>query len=166
VSGSFRGYCIKLSELRSLVENPPADLHDQIRERMNRLRRPFDRNAPDAGPSTGEELIGFLKSDTEGRLLEMICAARGVPIKSAFFEDVHLLGLYEALEAGMGGGVCEQLKEPRLPVTLPARPKGGGQPWISHLTLNEIEKGLARPDKEDRKWTTGWPTRATICASG
>ena len=25
----------------------------------------------------------------------------------------------------------------------------GGQPWISYLTIEEIEEGLARPDKED-----------------
>jgi hypothetical protein len=146
VSGSFRGYCIKLSDLRSLVDNPPAGLLDEIREHVKRLRRQF--NPGDPGPST-EALIASWKSDTEGRLLEMICAVRGVQIESAFFEDVHLLGLYEALEAGMGGGVCEQLKEPRLPVPLPSTPDEGGPPWISYLTLKEIEEGLARPDKEN-----------------
>ncbi len=147
MSGSFRGYCIKLGDLRSIVDNPPAGLVDDIRERLNHLRRQFDRGAPDSGPSTREELIALLKSDTQGRLLEMICAVRGVPIESPFFEDVQLLGIYEALEAGMGGGVCEGLKEPRLPVPLP--PDKGGPPWISYLTLQEIEEGLARPDRED-----------------
>jgi hypothetical protein len=75
---------------------------------------------------------------------------RGVRLESVFFEEVHLLGLYEALEAGMGGGVCERLREPRVPVPLPPRPEHiGGEPWISYLTLEEIEEGLARPDKEE-----------------
>jgi len=149
VSRSFRGYCIKLSDLRSMLTNPPANLHDEIRERLTRRAQVFDPKAKASGPSTREQLIEFLKSDTEGTLLEIICMLRGVPIESVFFEDVHLLGLYEALEAGMGGGVCEQLKEPRLPVPLPPRPDDGGQLWISYLTLEEIEEGLARPDKED-----------------
>jgi hypothetical protein len=147
VSGSFRGYCIKLTDLRSLVENPPAGLHDEIRERVKRLYQQFDPNAEVSRPSTREELIQLLKSDPRGFLVEMICAVRGVPIKSVFFEDVHLMALYEALEAGMEGGVCERLKEPRLPVPLP--PDEGDPPWISYLTLQEIEEGLARPDRED-----------------
>jgi hypothetical protein len=152
MSRSLRGYCIKVSDLRSIVNNPPAGLLDELRERFPRQFEPGD---PDSGPSAGEALIAFFKgkpilSDTEGRLaqgLEMICAVRGVRIESPFFEDAQLLSIYEALAAGMGGGVCERLKEPRLPVPLP--PDECGPPWISYLTLKEIEEGLARPDKDD-----------------
>ena len=144
MSGYLHGYCIKLRDLRSIVENPPADLFDELRERFPQFRRGNSKSRV----SPSKALAGLLKSDTRGRLLEMICAVRGVPIESAFFEDVHLLSIYEALEAGMGGGVCERLKERRLPVPLP--PDKGGPPWISYLTLQEIKKGLARPDREER----------------
>lgn len=144
MSVSFRGYCIKISNLRSLLSNPPADLADELRERF-----PYQLGDLPSGPAGSEALIAFFKSDTEGGLLEMISKLRGVPIESVFFEEVKVVGLYEALEAGMGGGVCERLKEPRLPVPLPPRPNEGGKPWISYLTLKEIEEGLARPDKED-----------------
>jgi len=142
---SFRGYCIKLSDLRSMVNSPPADLVDELRERF-----PYSLGDLPSGTSGSEALIAFFKSDTEGSLLEMICKVRGVRIESVFFGEVKIGGLYEALEAGMGGGVCEQLKEPRLPIPLPPRPDHvGGEPWISYLTLEEIEEGLARPDKEN-----------------
>jgi hypothetical protein len=150
MSMSFRGYCIKIADLQSLVENPPPDLHNEIRERLNQRARLFDPKAPDQGPSTRAVLVKFLKLESEGILLEQICAVRGVQIETVFFDDVKIMSLYRALEAGMGGGVCEQLKEPRLPVPLPP-PKDGGLPWISYLTLQEIKDGLARPDKNNRK---------------
>ncbi len=141
---SFRGYCIKLSDLRSLLKDPPADLVDELRERF-----PSALGDLPSGPSGGQAVIAYFKSDSEGSLLEMISMVRGVRIESVFFEEIKILGLYEALGAGMGGGVCEQLKAPRLPIPLPTRPDDGGQPWISYLTLKEIEEGLAQPDRED-----------------
>jgi hypothetical protein len=148
VSRSFRGYCIKLTDLRSLVENPPVGLHEKVRERVKRGYQQFDPNVKVTRPSSRRDLIEILKSDPTGFLVEMICEVRGVRIKSSFFEDVSLLMIYKALDAGMGGGVGELLKKPRLPVPLP---DDGGPPWISYLTLKEIEEGLARPDKEKPK---------------
>jgi hypothetical protein len=145
VSTSLRGYCIKLSDLRSLVKNPPADLLDEFDQRFP---NPFEPGKKRSKRSPGKPMTELLKTDSEGRLLEIMCAVRGVKIESPFFEDAKLMYIYKALDAGMGGGVCERLKEPRLPVPLPT-PDDGGQPWISYLTLQEIEEGLARPDKED-----------------
>jgi hypothetical protein len=145
VSSSLRGYCIKLSDLRSIVKNPPAGLLNELRDRFSMLE--FELGERASGPSAVEELTALLNADPEGQLLEMICAVRGVQIESSFFHDAQLLSIYEALDAGMGGGVCERLKEPRLPVPLPR--DECGPPWISYLTLKEIEEGLARPDKED-----------------
>lgn len=146
MSSSLRGYCIKLSDLRSIVKNPPAGLLNELRDRFSMLE--FELGERASGPSAVEELTSLLNRDPEGQLLEMICAVRGVQIESAFFEEAKILYIYEALGAGMGGGVCERLKEPRLPVSLPPQPEGWGPPWISYLTLQEIEEGLARPDKD------------------
>ena len=147
MSTSFRGYCIKLSDLQSLVNHPPADLLNELRDRFPMLEYELGDRA--SGPAAVEELTALLNADAEGQLLEMICAVRGVPIESVFFQEAKIWYIYAALEAGMGGGVCERLKEPRLPVPLSPQPEGWCPPWISYLTLPEIEEGLARPDKED-----------------
>jgi hypothetical protein len=148
VSRSFRGYCMKLADLQSLVEDPPAGLHKEVRERIKRGYQQFDPNVKVTRPSSRKDLITMLKSDPTGFLVENICDIRGVRIESDFFEDVHIQALYNALGAGMGGGVCELLKKRRLPVPLPDE---GDPPWISYLTLKEIEEGLARPDKKNPK---------------
>ena len=147
----MRGYCIKLSDLRSIVTNPPAALLEDLRERFPQN---FGQGDSVSGPSAGDVLIAFLDGKSilpgnEGRLaqgLEMICSVRGTRIQSPFFNDARLMYIYEALSAGMGGGVCERLTEPRLPIGLPS--DEGAPPWISYLTLDEIKEGLARPDRE------------------
>jgi hypothetical protein len=152
VSSSFRGYCINVSDLRSLVKNPPASLLDELRARFPQEFEPGD---PETGPSAGEALIAFLEgkpilSDTQERLaqgLELVCQLRGARIESSFFEDAKLMYIYAALNAGMGGGVCEWLLEPRLPVAFPTDETG--PPWISYLTREEIDAGLRTPDKDD-----------------
>jgi hypothetical protein len=148
VSTSLRGYCIKLSDLQSIVKKPPAGLLDKLLKRFPEHFKPRGR---ESAAAKSKALLKWLESDIEGRLLEMICAVRGVPIESVFFVDARILSIYKALDAGMGGGVCERLKEPRLPVEFPPPPKNWGPPWISYLTLEEIEEGLARPDKKTRK---------------
>jgi hypothetical protein len=138
----LRGYCIKLSDLRSLVKNPPPGLLEEFDQRFP---NPFEPRKKRSKRSPGKPLTELLKSDSEGRLLEIMCEVRGVKIESSFFEDAKVTYLYAALKAGMGGGVCERLLEPRLPVPLPM--DNTGPPWISYLTREEIEAGLAQPDK-------------------
>ena len=137
MSTSLRGYCIKLSDLRALVKNPPAGLLEEFDQRFP---NPFVAPKRRSKGSPGKPLKELLKTDTEGRLLEKMCAVRGVKIESSCFEDAKLTYVYKALDAGMGGGVCERLKEPRLPLPLP--PNDGGPPWISYLTREEIEAML------------------------
>jgi len=144
MSTSLRGYCIKLSDLRALVKNPPAGLLEEFDQRFP---NPFVAPKRRSKGSPGKPLKELLKTDTEGRLLEKMCAVRGVKIESSCFEDAKLTYVYKALDAGMGGGVCERLKEPRLPLPLP--PNDGGPPWISYLTREEIEAGLRAPDEDD-----------------
>jgi hypothetical protein len=151
VSSSLHGYCINVSELRSIVDNPPATLVDELRERFPDEFEPGD---PQSGPSAGEALIAFLDGkpilpDIHGRIpqgLELICELRGARIESSFFEEARYMSIDGALNAGMGGGVCERLLEPRLPVPLPT--DEAGPPWISYLTREEIEAGLRSPDKD------------------
>ncbi len=149
MSSSLRGYCINVSDLQALVRNPPAQLLDDLRGRFPQSFKPGD---PESGPSAGEALMAFLEGkpiipDIHERLaqgLELICQLLGARIESSFFEDAQLTFIYAALEAGMGGGVCERLLQSRLPVPLPTGELG--PPWISYLTRQEIEAGLARPD--------------------
>src|SRR3954467_11276909 len=99
MSSSFSGYCINMSDLQSLVKDPPANL---IRELQKRFADQFEPGSPEWGPSVGEALIAYLSGqpigeDPEGRLgqgLELICQLRGVPIDSTLFEDASAVYIY------------------------------------------------------------------------
>lgn len=151
MSSAMHGYCIKLSELRSIMQNPPEDL---IQELKAIFPDEFQPGTAEWGPSVGDALQDFLSGKGVNpdyqyqvvRELELICRLRGVPIVSPFFDDTGIMFIYATLGAGMGGGVCEPLAEHRPPV--PMSSCAGGLPWVSYLTLEEIEAGLARPDKD------------------
>src|SRR5579872_3999063 len=99
MSSSLHGYCINVSDLQALVQNPPAELIPELRQRFPKQ---IDAGDPQWGPSAGDALIAYLSGkpilpDPEGRLaqaLELICQLRGTPIEATFFEDASAVYIY------------------------------------------------------------------------